>query len=312
MVKNFTLCIPTLNPGMFAKKMVDSIQSQSIIPSSILIIDSSSDDGSLIEFEVLEPRIIKINKSDFDHGGTRNVAFKESLSDILIFLTQDAILAHPNSLERIFNSMTSNPKCALIYGRQLPSADANPFAAHARLFNYPEGNNLQIKSSQDIPRLGIKTSFCSNSFAAYRRSAMEEIGFFPAKTLFAEDALAAAELLKKGFSLGYEPRACVYHSHNYSLREEFRRYFDVGSFHAMNLWFLEYFGRAEGEGGRFVRSEFNHVINSNLAFPRTQVLIRNGIRFLSYKIGRIHNKFPLFLNQFFSMNKSFWKKNYNK
>lgn len=308
--KEFTLCIPTLNPGSFASKLVTSIQNQSLLPNSILIIDSSSNDGSLVKLNALSPKIIRIDRKDFDHGGTRNIAFIESSDEIIIFLTQDAILAESDSLKRIYDAITENKNCALVYGRQLPAHNATPFAAHARQFNYPGGHDVQIKSANDISKLGIKTAFCSNSFAAYRRSAMERIGFFQEKTLFGEDALAAARLIREGFLLGYEPRACVYHSHNYSLGEEFRRYFDVGAFHSMNTWFLNYLGKAEGEGRLFVKSEFDYVVNSGLVFPRSQVLIRNGIRFLGYKMGRMQNKFPLFLNHFFSMNKTFWGKKY--
>ncbi len=75
--------------------------------------------------------------------------------------------------------------------------------------NYPAGEAVTIRSQDDVRRLGIKAAFCSNSFAAYRRSAMEQIGFFSVNTLFAEDSIAAAKLLQRGWSVGYVPQALL-------------------------------------------------------------------------------------------------------
>jgi len=304
----FTLCIPTFNPGGGAKKMTQSILNQTLKPSTILIIDSSSTDGSIEAFKALSPKIIKIDKSNFDHGGTRNLAFDYSQDEFVIFLTQDAILASPMSLEIILNSINTNSACGLVYGRQLPAFGASAYAAHARIFNYPEADSIQIKSEADIPRLGIKTAFCSNSFAIYRRSSMEKINYFQTQTLFAEDAIAAAKLIKAGFTIGYEPNATVFHSHNYTLKEEFRRYFDVGAFHAKNAWFLDYLGKAEGEGLRFVISEYEYLKSFHKSLPMVRVVIRNGIRFLAYKAGRHYKKLPNFLISIFTMNKRYWVK----
>ena len=62
------------------------------------------------------------------------------------------------------------------YGRQIPDEGARPVAKVKRLFNYPDESIT--KNAADRARFGLRTPFLSNAFAAYRRSALEEIGGF--------------------------------------------------------------------------------------------------------------------------------------
>jgi len=271
------------------------------------VLDSASTDGSVDLFKEISAKIILVNRADFDHGGTRNLAFQKSTADVCVFLTQDAIPTNSYAIENLVRALSENPSCALVYGRQAPAVGAGVFARHARLFNYPEGDGVVLKSQEDVPRLGIKAAFCSNSFAAYRRSAMEQIGFFSVNTLFAEDSIAAAKFLQLGWLIGYVPQAVVTHSHDYSLRQDFCRYFDVGAFHSMNQWYMDFLGKAEGEGKRFVRSEYSYLKQQGITLPLLRVIFRNGVRWLGYKVGRLHKFLPLALKLSLSPNKAFWK-----
>lgn len=276
-------------------------------PDNYLIIDSESTDGSIKVFTDIFATLRTVRRCDFDHGRTRNIAFSYP-ADIYIFLTQDSIPEDCHAIERIVGSLRDNQRCGMAYGRQVPAPNANPFARHARLFNYPAGDQVVIKSKDDISRLGIKTAFCSNSFAAYRHSAMRQINFFPENILFAEDSIAAANLLSKGWSIAYVPHSITVHSHDYTYIQEFSRYFDVGAFHGLNPWFITMLGSAGGEGRRFVRSEYFYLKSEGVAFPLSRVVIRNGIRWLGYKFGQKYKIFPKRILKCISMNKSFWNR----
>ena len=303
-----TLCIPTLNPGIFAGRMVASLACQTLQPDEILVIDSASTDGSINAFKKSGATIISINRADFDHGGTRNLAFEKSPADVYIFLTQDAIPADANAIEKLVLTLTENTSYALVYGRHAPSPGAGAFARHERLYHYPAGDGaVVLKSREDIPRLGIKTAFCSNSFAAYRHSAIREIGYFPVNTLFAEDSLAAARLLQRGWAVGYVPQAVVIHSHDNTLAQDFRRFFDTGAFHGMNRWYMDFLGKAEEEGIRFVRAEYGYLKRDGVTLPLLKVVFRNGVRWLGYKAGRLYKFLPFAMRRRFSTNKAFWK-----
>ena len=157
--------------------------------------------------------------------------------------------------------------------------------------------------------MGIKTPFCSNSFAAYRLSALREVGGFPSKTIMGEDMLVASKLLKSGFTVYYESQTCVFHSHNYSLMEEFKRYFDTGVFHFQSGEILADFGGVGGEGLKLLMSQLQ-LANQCPGFKKVgfvwEVLIRNALKLLAYQLGRYHTWFPLVLKKRMSMFKGYW------
>lgn len=246
----------------------------------------------------------KIDAKTFNHGGTRQMGadmFPDK--DIYIFLTQDAILADEyaiNNIVEVFNN--DNVGCA--YGRQLPHKGATIFATHARLFNYK--NESYIYSVEDKEKYGMKTAFNSNSFAAYRRKALKDVGGFPTNTILSEDMYVTAKMLLKNWSVAYCADAKVYHSHNYTIWQEFKRYFDIGVFHAREAWIREIFGKAEGEGKKFVVSEVKMLMKNN-PLLLIEMVFRDGMKFLGYRLGIKEKYLPINIKKKISMTKSYWK-----
>ena len=76
--------------------------------------------------------------------------------------------------------------------------------------------------------MGIKTYFCSNVCAMYRRDVFRELGGFEKHTIFNEDMIFAARAVKAGWRIAYAADARVYHSHDYTAKEQFHRNFDNG------------------------------------------------------------------------------------
>lgn len=299
----FALVIPTYQAGDLWKQWLHSLNEQSVKPDKIIMIDSSSMDGTqqLAIGNGIIP--IVIPSSEFNHGGTRNIAAKLAGDvDVLVFMTQDAILHTPFSLAAMVQQF-ENPMVSAVCGRQLPHHDANPLAAHARLFNYP--NETTIKSLEDVSALGIKTVFMSNSFSAYRRETFNRLGGFPNNTILSEDMYLTAKIIAAGEAVVYCADACVRHSHNYSLVAEFRRYFDIGVFHACEPWIQNEFGHASGEGIRFIKSEFSYLLkNAPLWIPKAAM--STICKFSGYKLGRHYKYIPPHLRAHFSMCKSYW------
>lgn len=299
-----SVIVPTYNAGKLWPEWIRRLKSQDMKIEEVIVIDSSSTDCTRDLAKQAGFSVHIIAKDKFNHGGTRNFAASlcREESDILVFLTQDALLAKPDSLRQLVDSFQVKD-IAAAYGRQTPHKDANPIASHARLFNYPP--NSSVKGKADIVKLGIKTAFISNSFSAYRREIFEELGGFPKNTILAEDMYLAARMVLDGYQIAYSANAQVFHSHNYSLVQEFRRYFDTGVFQANEKWIMESFGGVSGEGKRFVLSELRYLWKfAPLWIP--VALMGTLSKFIGFKLGLSWKKLPNNLRLKFSMHKSYW------
>ncbi|WP_347558817.1 glycosyltransferase family 2 protein [Robbsia sp. KACC 23696] len=294
--------LPTFNAGPSLDDALHRIINQSVA-LSIFVVDSSSTDETQSILKQNNIQFYSILSKDFNHGGTRqSIVEKNSGFDIYIFVTQDALLNDQYAIENIVKPF-SDPMVGAVCGRQIPHDNADRFASHARLFNYP--NKSFIRDRGDIPKLGLKAAFMSNSFAAYRSTALTSVGGFPSNLIFGEDMYVAAKLLLDGWKISYESSAICKHSHNYSLEEEFRRYFDMGVFHARESWISDAFGSANNEGKRFVRSELKYVRSGGLAFI-FKSMIRTFVKLLGYKIGKIESKLPIFIKKKIGMHRRYW------
>ena len=297
-------CIPTLQAASHLPRLFDGLARQSLKNFKVWVIDSSSDDGTAEICRHYGAELDCITKSAFNHGATRQLALTLCPdADIIIYMTQDAILASPDSIKNILAPF-EDEKVGAVCGRQLPHKDASPIAAHARLFNYPAVSS--VKSGDDIPQLGIKAAFISNSFAAYRRTALIDVGGFPSDTIFGEDTFVAAKMLQAGWKIAYAADATCYHSHNYSIKEEFERYFDIGVFHSREKWFIESLGKPEGEGKKFVLSELKYLLDK-APWLIPSAILRTGLKLVGYKLGQRAAAMPLWLKRKLNMNKGYWK-----
>jgi len=297
--------IPTLNAGREFVELLRTIALQRAVIDKKIIIDSGSNDNTVALAIDYGFDVLKIHKNDFDHGYARQLLAEAAKDcDLLIYLTQDCILKGSSSFTELIKAF-DDPKVGIAYGRQLPHSGAKVLETHARLFNYP--NKSIVKSFDDRGKLGIKTASCSNSFAAYRTTALEEVGGFPGLTIFAEDVIVGGQVLIKGWKIAYVAEAEVYHSHDYTTKEEFKRYFDIGVFHSTNNWLLEEFGSAGGEGLKYLKSELMYVFKHNLlVLPKMMLSI--AAKFLGYKLGMMHESLSLKQKKSFSMHSKYWDK----
>jgi rhamnosyltransferase len=237
-------------------------------------VEAARDCGFLVE---------QIRRTSFNHGRTRQWALQFfPQAQIVVYLTQDAILALDDALAILLRAF-DDPLVAAAYGRQLPRPDAKPIEAHARLFNYPPLS--EVRSLESAAEMGFKAIFFSNSFGAYRRTALDQVGGFPSESNFGEDTVVAARLLQSGWRIAYVAEAQAYHSHSYSCWEEFRRYYRIGQLHGSEPWLLRDFGKASREGRRFVTSEIQYL-SRHAPWLIPEAMLRSGLKYLGYKRGR--------------------------
>jgi len=297
-----SVVIPTLNAERHIRQLMKSLLSQTI-PCEIIVVDSSSSDRTVEVAASYGAKTVTIDRIAFDHGGTRNLAVKAAKGDTIIFLTQDAVPANEHLIENLVKPL-HDQRIALSYGRQIAKNNVTPIERFARQFNYPRES--LIKGKEQIESLGIKTFFCSNVCSAVRKRQFEEMGGFPEKIIINEDMLFAARLVMKGYRVAYEPSAVLYHSHNYSLREQFKRYFDIGVFFNRNRWILT-LGRPSGEGIRFVREGLKYLLRKRQWWWIPYGLLEALFRYCGYQLGLKEDKIPVRLKMLISMHRHFWK-----
>jgi len=281
-----SVIIPTLNAESCIGQLLLSLQNQSE-PVEVVIIDSSSVDRTVKIAESCKVnKILTIKREDFNHGATRNLGARIATGDIVVYLTQDALPLDKHCVENLVLPL-NDLVIAASYGRHLPRENAMPTEKFARLFNYPEKST--VKGLEVLPEIGIKTFFFSNVCSAIRKKEFEEAGSFPENVTMFEDMVFAAKLLEKGYKIAYVAEAKVLHSHNYSLKEQFRRYFAAGISFRNNRWFLGY-AKTGNEGMRFLQEEIRYLCRNRMFSWVAYALVEALFKYAGYTYGLNRDK----------------------
>ena len=247
--------------------------------------------------------VYHLAKEEFDHGGTRDRGVRMSTADLVVCMTQDAMPADETLIEELVKPF-DDPEVWAAYARQLPNEDCREVEKYTRSFNYPEQS--MVKTKEDLERLGIKTFFCSNVCAAWRREKYLELGGFVKHTIFNEDMILAGTMIKQGGKIAYCAKAKVIHSHNYSAFQQFHRNFDLAVSQTM---YPEVFGgiRSESEGIKLVKKSLSYCIKIGKPWLMIQVVTQSAGKLLGYKMGQRYRSLPMWLILRCTMSPSFWR-----
>ena len=308
--KTVDVIIPVYRPSETFGRLLAMLGRQSVKPGKIIIMNT---ERSLWE-EAGADRMMKasgaagiceihhIGKDEFDHGATRNEGVKYSKADLFICMTQDAIPVDECLIEELTACISDRVPAA--YARQIPADNCAPAERITREFNYPaEG---RIKTEADIQELGIKTFFLSNVCACYDRKTFDHQGGFTDRTVFNEDMIYAAGLIRNGLGICYCAKAAVIHSHNYTAGQQLHRNFDNGVSQADHP---EIFAgiRSESEGIRLVKTTASELMKQGLWFRIPGMVMTSGFKYLGFRLGRSYRKLPQRLVKTLSMNKNYWR-----
>lgn len=280
---NVSVIIPTLNAERWLNRQLSCLLSQTI-EAEIIVIDSGSADATPAIAERYAPRVrlIEIPEKNFDHGGTRDFALRQSEGDIVLFLTQDALPMDNHYIEKLLVPF-ADERVAAVFGRQIAWPDAPAYECLTRLFNYPETG--RVWSESDIPRYGVKSYFFSNSCSAIRRAAYEAVGGFETPIVTNEDMILAAKLLHAGWSLAYQPESAVRHSHVDTLAGEYTRNVKIGKVMEQYREILTG-APPTGEGLRMVRFVSRELLRKGRIGEIPVFLAHAAVRFAGYRVGK--------------------------
>jgi len=297
--------IPTFHSDDKLNKLLVMLCRQTVKPSRIIILHTEESPGGEQPIPNISDHnitVIPIDKKDFDHGGTRKFGASLSNADILMFMTQDAVPSDEFLIEKLLEPY-EDLKISATYARQLPNEKADLLEHYTRSFNYPK--HSRVKSLEDIEELGIKTFFCSNVCATYRNSIYQKMGGFVDKTIFNEDMIMAAAMLRANYKIAYVAEAKVIHSHQYSYVQQFTRNFDLGVSH--NQYMEVFYGvKSEAEGIKFIKNSIHFLIEKKKYYLIPELIINSAFKFIGYQMGKRYDLFPKDFVKRCSMNKSYW------
>ncbi len=271
----------------------------------VLVVNSSSQDGTVELAKELGAEILIVPRSHFNHGATREQARKHLHTDIVVMATPDAYALDTQVLERLIDPLLKQ-QASVSYARQIPHDGADIFEAFPREFNYPIQE--EMRSIADLEHKGVYTFFCSDTCAAYWNGALDEVdGFKP--VLFGEDTVVVAKLLKKGHKIAYAANAIVKHSHRYSLKQEFHRHFDIGLARRSYADLLQGAGKDSQRGKQFAKQLLKHLVKEH---PHLipYALLQIGVKLAGYKIGRFSTHAPLWFKRMLSSQDFYWNSIY--
>ncbi len=248
-VEKVDVVILTYKPEQKFLDLMEKLAHQTVPVNKIIIMNTEQKYfdrltyGTLFSKQYKNVQIRHLSKREFDHGRTRNSGVRCSEAPVFVMMTQDAVPADEFLIEALLRSLEQE-NAAVAYGRQLAPESCTEAEKFTRNFNYPP--EKAVKTKNDIEKLGIKTYFCSNVCAAYKRDVFDALGGFIKHTIFNEDMIYAANAVQAGYAVVYQPEAKVYHAHDLSCGEQFHRNFDLGVSQADHP---EIFETASGELG---------------------------------------------------------------
>lgn len=310
-----SVIIPTKNGGELLRRVVEEVLNQKTdFDYDLTIIDSGSTDGVIDAISKLgnsKIQIIEIPSEEFGHGRTRNQAIGQTTGQYIAVITQDATPASDSWLQNLVRDIERDSRIAGVFGKHLTYPEAGiytkrDFQRHFDSFLEEPVVWLENKRRyQEDQGYRQKLHFFSDNNALLRRLAWEEIPY--PDVSFAEDQQWAKLVVEAGWKKGYSDEGAVYHSHNYTLLDLFRRSIDESR--AMKKYFdyklsptlksvLRSWVGFSVQDTKYVLSLKNNMAGNLLSLFSQYV--RNLLKPLGHHIGSKYLEMPLFLVRFLS------------
>jgi rhamnosyltransferase len=174
--------------------------------------------------------------ADFSHSLTRETAiFDHCESDVVLMFSQDARFVGEDAVFTLASAV--NEVCVYAYGRQICSK--RTIERYIREKNY--GKESVTVQSADGDRMQLSAFFASDAFSAYHRPTFLKIGGYDGIHMATnEDMYYAKKVIDRGLKKAYVAQAAVEHSHRYTLKKLYQRYFATGRWFAQHPEFDAY------------------------------------------------------------------------
>ena len=313
--------IPVYRPDKKLERLITMLLSQTIHPRKVVLMVTECEEvtaedvskmvsratvaAGVYSTDRVEFELVRVKKENYDHGGTRNLAVTlHSNADFFLCMTQDAIPADIFLVEKLLRCF-EDENVGAAYARQTASENASFTERYLRLHNYPEES--VVKTKADLERLGIRTYMISNACAMYRRSLYDRLGGFVTDALFNEDMIYGAAVIESGAAIVYQSEARVLHTHNYGLKAQLCRSFDMAVPQKDNPQVFESVS-SEREGFRYYRGGMNYCF-SQKRYADAFLFTTDAIaRYLGFFLGKHYKKLPKSWVLSLTLQPAYWEK----
>lgn len=303
---NLTVICPLYNAENYISLLNKRILEQKIDKSDslkVVYVLTESDDNTLSYLIDNNLKYELIKKDEFSHSLTREKMALKYAEDILVFISQDIIPKNNNWLKNLIAPIKDN-ECEASFSRQI--CKYKNIEKYTREFNYKDES--RVVSKGDVSRLGLYTFFYSDASSAIKVNVYKKLNAYDGKKLLInEDMYLAEKIIMNGFRIKYCSNSEIYHSHNFKLKDLFKRYFDTGVFFKTNNQFNGYSGN--GNGISMVKYITKRAIEDKNLSVLFRILPDFGARFIGSNLGKNYEILNKKLINRFTLNKEYWKEN---
>lgn len=278
-----SIICPIYNGQSYIEKLHNNILNQKLSDGQTLqimyVLTRSSDKSEEI-LKKLNCNYTLIEPKDFSHSRTREMMANKVSGDIIIFISQDVKMKNKLWLKNLVTPII-NEECEASFSRQI--CENNSIEKYTREKNYPEES--RIVSKKDIGKYGLLTFFYSDASSAVSTKVYKELNAYDGKDMPTnEDMYFAHKLIHAGYRIKYCANSEVYHSHDFTFKQLYNRYFDTGIFFKENSYLMKYKGNESGLTlAKYVFKRALEERNIKVAFS---LLPNFGVRYIAMKRGQ--------------------------
>lgn len=282
---NVEIICPLYNAEKYIISLDESLKKQEDVEiQKISYILTKSKDNTEQILKNISAQYSVIEQNQFSHSLSREKIAMKSESDIIVFVTQDVEIRDSKWLAKLINPI-KNGEAEATFSRQLTKYDN--IEKYTRERNYPEES--YIVSKDDLKERGLQTFFFSDASSAIKTDIFKKVNGYDNKNLPTnEDMYIAYKIITSGYRIKYCSDSVVYHSHKFSLKQLYKRYYDTGVFFKQNS-FLDKYGTNKTGAGMAV-----YILKRTIEDKNGRVLLEFFpnmiVRFVGMKVGKFYGK----------------------
>jgi rhamnosyltransferase len=302
-----SVVIPVRNGGDDLRRCLEAIAAQRVADEiEVVVVDSSSSDGSAELAERMGARVHVIPVEQFNHGWTRNLGAELARGETLVFTSQDAYAADEQWLAKL-TAPLADEKVGGAYGRQVAHREARPPEVYFMDFLY--GPDARTQEAAGPEELSMDTVLFSNVTSAIPRRVFERFPFVD-DIVMTEDQEWSRRVLLAGYRIAYVADAVVRHSHPYTVREAFKRFFDSGA--SAERAYMPAGGAGQSAVRRnalaYGRGELAWLWRSGHRRWIPYAVLYEGAKFVGLQLGARHERIPVALKKRLSASPAYWER----